>query len=98
MGNNEGINVVKTNVGDRHVLEEMVAKGFTLGGEQSGHIILLEYNTTGDGLMTGVQLLKILKSSGKKMSELASKMQVFPQVLKNAKVSNEKKYKSWRTK
>ncbi len=93
MGNNEGINVVKTNVGDRHVLEEMVAKGFTLGGEQSGHIILLEYNTTGDGLMTGVQLLKILKSSGKKMSELASKMQVFPQVLKNAKVSNEKKYK-----
>lgn len=93
MGNNEGIDVVKTKVGDRYVLEEMLAKGFSIGGEQSGHIILLEYNTTGDGLMTGVQLLRILKSSGKKLSELASKMQVFPQVIKNAKVSNEKKYK-----
>jgi phosphoglucosamine mutase len=93
MGEKEGINVVKTKVGDRYVLEEMIAKGYVIGGEQSGHIILLEYNTTGDGLMTGVQLLKIFKSSGKKLSELASKMQVFPQVVKNAKVSNDKKYK-----
>jgi phosphoglucosamine mutase len=93
MGKNEGISVVKTKVGDRYVLEEMLDKGFVIGGEQSGHIILLEHNTTGDGLLTGVQLLKILKSSGKKLSELASKMQIFPQVLKNAKVCNEKKYK-----
>lgn len=93
MGEKEGINVVKTKVGDRYVLEEMIAKGYVIGGEQSGHIILLDYNTTGDGLMTGVQLLKIFKSSGKKLSELASKMQVFPQVVKNAKVSNDKKYK-----
>ncbi|HEY9059919.1 MAG TPA: phosphoglucosamine mutase [Pseudobacteroides sp.] len=92
MGRREGINLVKTKVGDRYVLEEMLANGYCLGGEQSGHIIFLEHNTTGDGLLTAVQLLKILKTSGKKMSELTSKMQVFPQILKNAKVCNEKKY------
>ncbi|MDP4182509.1 MAG: phosphoglucosamine mutase [Bacillota bacterium] len=92
MGKSEGINLVKTKVGDRYVLEEMLAHGYSLGGEQSGHIIFLEHNTTGDGLLTAIQLLKILKTSGKKMSELTSQMQVFPQVLKNAKVCNEKKY------
>jgi phosphoglucosamine mutase len=92
MGSKEGINLAKTKVGDRYVLEEMLSKGYCLGGEQSGHIIFLEHNTTGDGLLTAVQLLKILKASGKKLSELTSKMQVFPQILKNAKVCNEKKY------
>jgi phosphoglucosamine mutase len=93
MGKENGIEVVKTKVGDRYVLEEMLSKGYVFGGEQSGHIIFLEHNTTGDGLLTAIQLLRILKSSGKKMSELASTMQVFPQVLKNAKVCNEKKYR-----
>ncbi|MCX7843738.1 MAG: phosphoglucosamine mutase [Clostridia bacterium] len=93
MAKREGLNIKKTKVGDRYVLEEMLANGYVLGGEQSGHIIFLEHNTTGDGLLTGVQLAKVLKESGKKMSELANVMQVLPQVLKNAKVSNEKKHK-----
>ena len=62
-----------------------------LGGEQSGHVILLEHNTTGDGLVTGIQLVSVVKKSGKKASELASVMQVYPQVLINAKVKNELK-------
>lgn len=82
---------VKTKVGDRYVLEEMKRGGYSLGGEQSGHIIFLDYNSTGDGLMSGVQLLCVLKESGKKMSELASVMTVYPQVLKNAHVKNENK-------
>jgi len=79
-------------VGDRYVLEKMVADDHILGGEQSGHIIMRQFNTTGDGLVTGLQLLKAMKESGKKLSELASVMQIFPQVLKNARVSNHKKY------
>ena len=84
---------VKTQVGDRYVLEEMLANGYQLGGEQSGHIIFLEHNTTGDGLLTAVQLLRVLKDSNKTLSELASMMTIYPQVLKNAHVSNEKKYR-----
>jgi phosphoglucosamine mutase len=87
----EGINVVKTKVGDRYVLEEMLKEGYNLGGEQSGHIILLDYNTTGDGLLTALKMASILRKSGKKMSELAEIMKELPQVLVNAKVSNEKK-------
>ena len=86
-----GLNSLKTKVGDRYVLEEMLKGGFSLGGEQSGHIIFLDHNTTGDGLLTAVQLLSVLKSTGKKLSELASVMTVYPQVLKNARVSNTKK-------
>jgi len=93
MAKNNGLNIEKTKVGDRYVLEEMINSGYMLGGEKSGHIIFLEHNTTGDGLLTGVQLMKILKDSGKKLSELASVMQLLPQVLINAKVTNEKKYK-----
>jgi len=93
MAKNNGLNIEKTKVGDRYVLEEMLNSGYMLGGEQSGHIIFLEHNTTGDGLLTAVQLIKVLKDSGKKLSELASVMQVLPQVLINAKVTNEKKYK-----
>lgn len=84
---------VKTQVGDRYVLEEMINNGYQLGGEQSGHIIFLAHNTTGDGLLTAVQLLRVMKASGKKLSELAAMMTVYPQVLKNAKVSNQKKYR-----
>ena len=87
------MNTVKTQVGDRYVLEEMLANGYELGGEQSGHIIFLAHNTTGDGLLTAVQLLRVLKESDKKLSELAAMMTVYPQVLKNAHVSNEKKYR-----
>ncbi len=91
MAKNNGLNIEKTKVGDRYVLEEMLNKGYMLGGEQSGHVIFLEHNTTGDGLVTAIQLLKVLKDSGKKLSDLASVVQVLPQVLINAKVANEKK-------
>lgn len=82
------INCVKTKVGDRYVLEEMVKNGFVIGGEQSGHIIFLDHATTGDGQMSAIQVLNVLKSTGKKISELASEMQVYPQVLINVRVSN----------
>ncbi|MFL0196121.1 phosphoglucosamine mutase [Clostridium sp. WILCCON 0269] len=87
----EGILTVKTQVGDRYVLEEMKKEGYKLGGEQSGHIIMLDYNTTGDGLITALQIASIVKESGKKLSEIASMMKNFPQVLVNAKVPNSKK-------
>lgn len=92
MAGKEGLNIVKTKVGDRYVLEEMLDKGYCLGGEQSGHVIFLDYNTTGDGLLTALQLLCIMKTSGKRLSELAAVMENLPQVLKNAKVDNLKKY------
>lgn len=87
----ENINTVKTKVGDRYVLEEMLKQGYKLGGEQSGHIIFLDYNTTGDGMVTGLQLASVVKNSGKPLSELASIMKKLPQVLANATVPNEKK-------
>ncbi len=93
MGKENGIDILKTKVGDRYVLEEMLKGGYSIGGEQSGHVILLDYNTTGDGLVTGIKLVSVLKKSGKKMSELAGIMQVYPQVLINARVSSVSKYK-----
>jgi phosphoglucosamine mutase len=75
-----------TAVGDRYVLERMRKNGYCLGGEQSGHIIFLDYNTTGDGLLTAVQLLSIMKSKGKPLSELADMMTKYPQLLKNIQV------------
>lgn len=87
----EGIKVVKTKVGDRYVLEEMLKSGYKIGGEQSGHIIFLNHNTTGDGLLTAVTMAKILKKSGKKLSVLSGIYRELPQVLVNAKVTNEKK-------
>ncbi len=87
----KGINIVQTKVGDRYVLEEMLKSGYILGGEQSGHIIFLENNTTGDGLLSALQLLAILKKSGQKLSELAEVFQTLPQVVVNAKVQNSKK-------
>ena len=91
MGKEHGLNIKRTKVGDRYVLEEMLKHNHLIGGEQSGHVILLEHNTTGDGLVTGIQLVSVVKKSGKKASELASVMQVYPQVLINAKVKNELK-------
>ena len=88
-----GINVVKSNVGDRYVLEEMLKSGYIIGGEQSGHVIMLQHNTTGDGLITAVQLVQILKREGCKFSDLSSVFTPFPQVLVNAKVRNSLKSK-----
>lgn len=88
-----GMDIVKTTVGDRYVLEEMLDSGYVIGGEQSGHIIFLDYNTTGDGLATGLHLLEVMKSSGKTMAELNTLMKDYPQVLINAKVRNDMKYR-----
>ncbi len=79
---------VKTAVGDKYVVEEMRENNFNLGGEQSGHIVLLDYNTTGDGLLTGLQLVNIMKVTGKTLSELASEMTVYPQELVNVRVTD----------
>jgi len=81
-----GIRVVKTAVGDRYVLETMLRDGYNFGGEQSGHLIFLDYNTTGDGLITAVQVLALMKSSGRPLSELAKSMTTYPQVLVNVRV------------
>jgi phosphoglucosamine mutase len=81
-----GIHVVKTQVGDRYVLDQMRATGATLGGEQSGHVIFLEHTTTGDGLITALQLARVMRRTGRPLSELASIMRRFPQVLVNVDV------------
>jgi phosphoglucosamine mutase len=85
------INIIKTNVGDRYVLEEMISGNHSIGGEQSGHIIFLDYNTTGDGLLTAIQLLSVMKEKNTKLSKLANVMKVLPQVLVNAHVAEGKK-------
>lgn len=82
-----GINCEKTKVGDRYVLEKMLEKGYHIGGEQSGHIIFLDHATTGDGQLSAVQILNIIRDTGKSLDELASEIEIFPQVLKNVKVS-----------
>ena len=84
----QGMTSVKTAVGDRHVVEEMRKGNYNLGGEQSGHIIFLDYNTTGDGLLTGLQLVNIMKSTGRTLSDLASDMRVYPQKLVNIQVTD----------
>ena len=83
---------VETKVGDRYVLEEMLKNGYNLGGEQSGHIILLDYNPTGDGILTSLMLIRTLIENKQKASEARKIVSIFPQVLVNAKVRNEKKY------
>lgn len=90
---NHGCNVIRTKVGDRYVLEEMVKGGYSLGGEQSGHIIFLDHNTTGDGLLTAVQLIAVMKKEEKRLSQLADVMTPYPQVLMNAEVKKENKQK-----
>ncbi|MCM3390307.1 phosphoglucosamine mutase [Ureibacillus chungkukjangi] len=81
-----GMTSVKTAVGDRYVVEEMRANEYNLGGEQSGHIVFLDFNTTGDGLLTAIQLVNIMKATDKRLSELAAEMTVFPQKLVNVRV------------
>lgn len=88
-----GATVDTTQVGDRYVLEKMLKTGCVIGGEQSGHIIFLEDSTTGDGMLSALQLLKSIQLSGKKFSELADEMTIYPQVLRNAAVKNENKKK-----
>lgn len=83
-----GIISAQTAVGDRYVVEEMKKGGYNLGGEQSGHIIFLDYNTTGDGLLTGLQLVNIMKETKKTLSELASEMKKYPQKLVNVRVTD----------
>jgi len=85
------LDLKQTKVGDRYVLEEMLKNGYNLGGEQSGHIILLDYNPTGDGILTSLMLIMIMLKEKKKASEMKSIINIYPQVLVNAKVSSDKK-------
>ena len=87
-----GINLEITKVGDRYVLENMLKNGHNIGGEQSGHIIFLDYNPTGDGIFTSLSLIKVLLETKQKASEAKSIVTIYPQVLINAKVNSDKKY------
>ena len=87
-----GLEFLQTKVGDRYVLEEMQKDGFNLGGEQSGHIILLDYNPTGDGILTSLMLIKSIFEENKKASELGKLVKKYPQILVNAKVNSDKKF------
>ena len=91
MGKRENINIEQTKVGDRYVLERMLKCGYNFGGENSGHVIFLDENTTGDGLISALHLLEVMVNTGKKLSELTQVMTVLPQALVNARVSNIKK-------
>ena len=90
----KGIQKEITAVGDRYVVEEMRKSGYNLGGEQSGHVVIMDYNTTGDGQLTGVQLTKIMQETGKKLSELAAEVTIYPQKLVNIRVENSMKDKA----
>ena len=86
------LQLLQTKVGDRYVLEKMLEEGYNLGGEQSGHVILLDYNPTGDGILTSLMLIKTILEENKKASELGDLIKLYPQVLINAKVNSNKKY------
>ena len=90
--NNNGLALKQTKVGDRYVLEEMLKNGYNLGGEQSGHIIFLDYNPTGDGILTSLMVIKILLEKNALASDLSNIINIYPQVLINAKVNSNKKY------
>ncbi|MGN0665093.1 MAG: phosphoglucosamine mutase [Huintestinicola sp.] len=92
---NSGIKKITTKVGDRYILEQMLASGYNLGGEQSGHIIFRDYATTGDGQLTAIQLLSVMKRSGKSLAELAGIMERYPQVMINVKIAAKWK-ESWK--
>lgn len=92
MGQKNDIQILQTKVGDRYVLERMLAEGYNLGGEQSGHVIFLDHNTTGDGLITALQLMAVMKHTGKPLSQLKQVMTVLPQVTVNVEVGSERKY------
>lgn len=89
--NDNGIVLVRANVGDRYVLEKMKSQGLNIGGEQSGHIILLDYGTTGDGIQSSLKLVEVIRDSGKTLDELVGLIPEWPQVLINVKVDNAKK-------
>lgn len=89
--NEVGCKSIKTDVGDRYVLESMIEGGYNLGGEQSGHLILLDHNTTGDGMLTALMLLELLRDEERDAKALSNLMTVYPQILVNAKVENSKK-------
>ena len=86
-----GITIKQTKVGDRYVLEEMLKNGYNIGGEQSGHVILLDYNPTGDGILTSLMLIRVMLESNKSASELCKIIKMYPQVLVNAKIDSKKK-------
>ncbi|MFT9005284.1 MAG: phosphoglucosamine mutase [Liquorilactobacillus hordei] len=87
---NHELHSVKTQVGDRYVVEKMRKDGYNLGGEQSGHVVFLDFNTTGDGMLTALQLLNVVQKTGKKLSELAGEVTTYPQELINVKVTDKK--------
>ena len=86
-----GLNLKQTKVGDRYVLEEMLCNGYNLGGEQSGHIIMLDYNPTGDGILTSLMLIQILLEKNVSLSKMCGIINIYPQILINAKVDSNKK-------
>ena len=94
MAKKNGLNLVKTKVGDRYVLEEMLKSGYNIGGEQSGHVILSDHQTTGDGMLTALALLNALKVEGKSLKDASSVIEILPQVLLKAEVSDEDKEKA----
>ncbi len=89
--NEAGINTEETAVGDRYVLERILEKGYSLGGEQSGHIVFADSHTTGDGLLSAIRLLNVIKNSGKRFSELADEIPIYPQVLVNVQIEESAK-------
>lgn len=93
MGQKNGLTIEQTKVGDRYVMERMKEIGASLGGEQSGHIIFLDENTTGDGLLSALHLLQVMVETGRSLSDLACIMEMLPQALVNAKVADHKKEK-----
>ena len=92
----QGIGLIRANVGDRYVLEKMKEYGLNIGGEQSGHILMLDYNTTGDGVLSSIQLVAALLESGKTLNELVKDIKLWPQDSRNIIVSKEKKA-TWET-
>ena len=84
----KGIGYAKTAVGDKYVYEYMVSNGCRLGGEQSGHIIISKYATTGDGILTSLKVLEVMLAQKKKMSQLSEGLKIYPQVLKNVRVKS----------
>jgi phosphoglucosamine mutase len=89
-----GASLVRTPVGDRYVVERMRRDGCNFGGEQSGHLIFLDYNTSGDGILSALQVMRVMTETGKSLSELASRVKKYPQVLKNVEVSSRRDLES----
>ncbi len=86
---------VQTAVGDRHVVEEMRKNGYNIGGEQSGHVVLFDYHNTGDGMLTGIHLLNVMKQTGKSLSELAAAVHTYPQKLVNIPVADKDNWQAY---